>query len=395
MRICMLGYTFYEIDQRVRRYAEALVDRGDQVEFIGLGKEGQPKEGFFNGVRVFRIQTRDYNEKGKLSYLFRLLRFLMKSMFAVTKNHLRNPYDLIHVHSVPDFEVFAAWIPRLTGAKIILDIHDLVPEFYATKFHSPVGSLTYRFLLIAEKISTAFANHVIIANDVWRGRLISRAVKASDCTTILNYPDRIVPRGLSSNGKDQKFIVLYPGTLNHHQGVDIAIEAFALIKDKIPQVELHIYGQGAEFGALSKMISSLGLGERVCLRPFVSREEIVRIMEESSLGIDPKRKGGFADEAFGVKIFEFMSLGVPVVVSDTTANRYYFSDSVVRFCRGGDARDLAGAILELYQDTEARRRLVQNGREFIRAYQWNVKKSDYLKLVDSLVGSSKRIQTQL
>ena len=56
-------------------------------------------------------------------------------MIFITKKHFNDPYDLIHVHSVPDFEVFAVLIPKLLGAKIILDIHDIVPEFYASKFN--------------------------------------------------------------------------------------------------------------------------------------------------------------------------------------------------------------------------------------------------------------------
>ena len=51
-------------------------------------------------------------------------------MAFLTQEQFRDGYDLIHVHSVPDFEVFAAAYPKLTGTKIILDIHDIVPEFY-------------------------------------------------------------------------------------------------------------------------------------------------------------------------------------------------------------------------------------------------------------------------
>jgi hypothetical protein len=40
----MLGYTFYELDSRVRQYARALVERGDEVDFIGLRKENQAAE---------------------------------------------------------------------------------------------------------------------------------------------------------------------------------------------------------------------------------------------------------------------------------------------------------------------------------------------------------------
>ena len=394
MRVCMLGYTFYETDSRVRQYAKALSERGDEVDFIGLGWEGQLAEEVVDGVHIFRIQGRQFDEKGKVSYLFKLLRFLASSSLLLSRKHLRNRYDVIHIHSVPDFLVFAAWLARLTGAKIVLDIHDVVPEFYASKFKAPPGSLSFGSLLLVEKLCTAFADHVIVANDVWREKLISRSLKPSKCTTILNYPMHIVPQGQSRHGARSKFIILYPGSLNHHQGVDIAIEAFALVKNLIPESEFHIYGQGSEFENILRQIQRLGLEKRVFLRPQVSHDDILRIMERADLGVDPKRTDGFANEALGGKIFEFMALGVPTVISDTLTNKHYFNDSVVRFCRGGDAEDLARSILALHGDKEATRRLVQTASDFVRGYEWNVRISIYLELVDSLALSTRKMQTR-
>ena len=394
MRVCMLGYTFYEIDSRVRQYAKALSERGDEVDFVGLGREGQLAEEVVEGVRIFRIQRRQFDEKGKVSYLFKLLRFLASSSMLLSRKHLRNRYDLIHIHSVPDFLVFAAWLARLTGVKIVLDIHDVVPEFYASKFKVPPGSLSYGSLLLVEKLCAAFADHVIVANDVWREKLISRSLKPSKCTTILNYPMHIVPQGHARHEARSKFIILYPGSLNHHQGVDIAIQAFALVKDLIPQSEFHIYGQGSEFENILWQIQQLGLEKRVFLRPQVSHEEILRIIESADLGVDPKRTDGFANEALGGKIFEFMALAVPMVVSDTVTNKHYFNDSVVRFCRGGDAQDLAHSILALHGDKDATRRLVQNASEFVRGYEWDVRIPIYLQLVDSLALSARKMHTR-
>jgi glycosyltransferase involved in cell wall biosynthesis len=387
----MLGYTFYELDSRVRQYARALVERGDEVDFIGLRKESQSADEIVEGVRVFRIQGRAYNEKGRICYLFKLLRFLASSSLLLSRKHLHRRYDLIHVHSVPDFLVFAAWLPRSTGAKVVLDIHDVVPEFYATKFNAPQGSLTFRLLLLMEKLCGAFANHVIIANDVWRDKLISRALKASKCTTILNYPLRVVPHADNRQRTNSKFVILYPGSLNHHQGVDVAVQAFAFVKDSIPESEFHIYGEGAEFANIGRLIRELGLEKNVFLQPSVSHEEILRIMENADLGVDPKRTDGFANEAFGGKIFEFMALGVPVVASSTRTNKHYFTESVVRFCRGGDVQDLARTIIAMHDDRAGSDRLAQNAAVFIRRYQWDAQKSTYLDLVDSLTQSSKNM----
>src|SRR5215472_16075683 len=112
LRICMVSYTFYETDSRVMRYAEALAQRGDEVEVFALRRQGTPHSEVSRGVRVRRIQGRLFNEKSRFSYLWRILLFLARALYQVSLFDLRQKYDLVHVHSVPDFLVFAALVPR-------------------------------------------------------------------------------------------------------------------------------------------------------------------------------------------------------------------------------------------------------------------------------------------
>src|SRR6266576_6780887 len=101
MRVCMVAYSFYESDNRVMRYAETLAARGDEVEVISLRRPAQEKTGRVQGVQVFRIQERTRNEKGKLSYLLRILSFFVRAMLLLSWRQLRRPYQFVHVHSVP------------------------------------------------------------------------------------------------------------------------------------------------------------------------------------------------------------------------------------------------------------------------------------------------------
>src|ERR1700741_5376325 len=99
MRICMLAYSFYETDARIKQYATALVERGDTVDVIALRQPGQPNHSVLNGVNVFRIQTRTINERGPLTYLSRIMRFLLVAAAFIARRHLSQRYQLIHVHS--------------------------------------------------------------------------------------------------------------------------------------------------------------------------------------------------------------------------------------------------------------------------------------------------------
>jgi glycosyltransferase involved in cell wall biosynthesis len=379
----MVAYTRYESDNRVRRYAEALAKRGDRVDVVALRQEGQAASDVINGVRVFRIQRRVVSEKSRFTYLGKLFLFFVRSMVFLTREQFRDRYDLIHVHSVPDFEVFAAAYP-----KIILDIHDIVPEFYASKFKTSHDSLAFRMLVAVERLSTGFSDHVIAANHIWEKRLQDRSVRASKCTTMLNFPDTHDFQRRGRTRTDDKFIILYPGTLNYHQGLDIAIRAFARIKDQVPRAEFHIYGEGEQFAVLQSLVTELRLQDRVFLKAMLPYHQITSIIENSDLGVVPKRGNSFGNEAFSTKILEFMAMGVPVIVPETAIDRYYFNDSVAKFFKADDEQSLADAMLLLITNPEMCRSLAKNADVFVKKYTWDENKDSYLDLVDSLVHSS-------
>jgi glycosyltransferase involved in cell wall biosynthesis len=384
IKACMVAYTLYEMDNRVRRYAEALAKRGAEVDVYTLKKPGEPDAGELNGVRIHRIQTRVHNEKSPFTYLAKLLLFLLRSSAALTKNSMGKRYDVIHVHSVPDFEVFAALIPKLMGSKVILDIHDIVPEFYASKFNTNRDSLVFKALVLLERLSIAFSDHVIIANHLWHKTLLSRSVKPEKCTVVMNYPDISIFQKVQKKRNDGKFVMIYPGSLNWHQGLDVAIKAFAKIAVKYPEAEFHVYGEGGEKKVLLELIRALKLSDRVLFLGTKPMHEIANVMAEADLGVVPKRALSFGDEAFSTKIPEFMAVGVPVIASSTTIDRYYFNDSQILFFRSEDVDDLALKMETLINDSRLRSRLVECGDAYVRDNNWDVKRDEYFDIIRSL-----------
>jgi glycosyltransferase involved in cell wall biosynthesis len=384
IRVAMLSYSFYELDGRVTRYAESLVRCGDHVDVIAIGRPGSEDYVQLNGVHVYRVQHRERNEKGRVAYLGRILKFFFKSSIFLNKMQRKHPYDVIHVHSVPDFEVFAAWRPKLGRTKIILDIHDIVPEFYIAKFGVSHTSFYYKTLILAERLSTAFADHVIISNHLWE-KTLHRSVGPEKCSVILNYPDDdlFFPREKQRN--DGKCVLMYPGTMNWHQGLDVAVKAIAEIKNESPRFEFHIYGIGESKKSLNDLSRDLGLVDRVFFHDMLPKEDIAKVMARVDIGVVPKRNDSFGGEAFSTKILEFMALGIPLIVSKTKIDQFYFNDSVVKFFEPGNEKDLAEKILALINNQEERQRLAANGLKFVEAYKWGNNKHLYLDLVNRLV----------
>jgi glycosyltransferase involved in cell wall biosynthesis len=391
-RICMVVYAFYENDTRVMQYADALVERGDRVDVIALRRsDGLPAYEVLRGVHVHRIQSRTVNEKGVYAYGSRILRFTLAAAWHLRRLHRQHGYDLIHVHNVPDTLVFAAAYPKWKRVPIILDIHDLLPEFFASKFRVEHSSRTFRLLTWMEQLSAAFATHVIVANDLWCERLAARSSRPEKCSVVRNRPDLSIFRG--SVGKRTKpagkFLMTYPGSLNWHQGLDVAIAAFAKVADQMPDAEFHIYGEGAAKSSLIALVKDLRLEDRIVFHDMLPSRDVAEVMAMTDLAIEPKRStSAFGNEALSTKILEFMCLGVPVIASRTAIHQYYYDESIIQYYSNDDAGELATLMLRLKNDPARRNAMAARASRYAELNTWDARKGDYLWRVEILVGAS-------
>jgi glycosyltransferase involved in cell wall biosynthesis len=183
-------------------------------------------------------------------------------------------------------------------------------------------------------------------------------------------------------------IIIFPGGLQWHQGLDIAIRAFAKLRQRLPQVEFHIYGNGNLRDELERLAIDLGVKDGVKFTEEIPLRQVAALMANADLGVVPKRADSFGNEAYSTKIMEFMAVGVPVVISATKIDRYYFDDSVVRFFESGNVYALADAMHEVLTNPALRRRLVAAASAYAATHSWKSRKRDYLALVDALLTGS-------
>jgi glycosyltransferase involved in cell wall biosynthesis len=312
------------------------------------------------------------------------MRFLVLASWWVMRSHRRRRYDFVHMHNLPDFLVFAAWYPKLTGTPVVLDIHDIVPEFFGSKFGASKHAIAIRALKVIERISASFADHVIIANHLWLERYTSRSARPEKCSVFINHVDGRIFESLHRVEDTWEPVVLFPGGLEWHQGLDIAIRAFKELLLKIPEAQFHIYGEGIMKPQLIELAKELDLTGSVRFFEPLAIRKIAHVMAAAGLGVVPKRADSFGNEASSTKIMEFMSLGVPVVVSNTKVERYYLNDSVVRFFESGNVQELAEAMHDVLTNRELRSGMVKRAFEYASRNSWQNRKSEYFALVDAL-----------
>src|SRR3990172_6488560 len=175
--VCMIAYTTYSLDARVRREAETVASLpGKTVTVLSLREQENPRILEKEGVLIKELNLAKYRGKSNISYILSYVRLTFLAFIECTKLLLRKSLDVVHVHNMPNFLVFAGLIPLLSGKPIILDIHDTMVETYAAKFADRPGKLLEWGLRIEEAICCRMACHIVCVNDIQKAALVRRNI---------------------------------------------------------------------------------------------------------------------------------------------------------------------------------------------------------------------------
>jgi glycosyltransferase involved in cell wall biosynthesis len=296
-------------------------------------------------------------------------------------------YDSIQVHNLPDFLVFCTYKQKKRGVPIILDLHDLMPEFFAGRF-SESNSLLARLILWQESKSCNFADHVITVSEHWRQALIKPGVPPIKCSLVMNVADCTIfhpPENLPNKPlQNHGFRLIYHGSMVRRYGIDLIVQAVSQLREEIPGIHLSLVGQGEFLPDIIKIVDELELHSHVSIEPKHLAEELPEIILACDLGVTPYRNDVFTDGLLPTKLMEYAALGLPVVASRTTAIRDHFSGMNVEFFEPGDVADLSRVILSLYKNPDHLAELRKGCREYLERYDWSKISSEYVCLVKNL-----------
>jgi glycosyltransferase involved in cell wall biosynthesis len=388
--VCFLLQNVYDGDARVRRKAEALAAAGYCVDVLALTPSPGKKKYALNGVNVYTVSLG--KKRGSLArYMFEYAVFFFWAFARLLPVMGRRRYAVIDVNTLPDFLIFAALPGRLAGAKLILDMHGITPEFYMSKYQIGEGSWWVRTMKFLERISFSFADRVITINEPIQDLLIGRGLPKDKSTVIANAADetRFASYSKSCAADEAKstagFVMIYHGTLTKLYGLDIAIEAFAIAQEEMPGAELWILGGGPEAGSLKSLAQQRGLDSKVRLIGIVSPSEVPAWLEKSDAGILPIRRDVFLEYASPNKLGEYIIMGKAVVISRLRATQRYFSENALAYFEPNNTADLAKQMIRIYRDRELRNRMAAQARREYAPISWDIMKQRYLTLMDHLV----------
>lgn len=384
----MVAYTNYPADARIRRDAEALVERGDEVDVICASTPALEGRDELNGVRLHPLRLRFSCEElvGHLDYLRQYVLFVVRAAILLARLHRRGRYDVIHVHTMPDFLVFSALVPKLFGCKVILDVHDLMPELYASKFRVPHTHWMIRLVSLVERLSVRFADRAIAVHRPHLDALVRHGNPADKFTIIMNLPDPGIFSPRRSAPQTPPFTLVYHGTVARRNGLDIAVRAVGVARESVPGLRLRVVGDGDYFPELRRLVRELGLEDCVHLEQgSVPVERLLPFIRGATAGVVPILQDPFTRYMLPVKLLEYVAVGVPTIASRSETIESYFATDTVLLCPAGDVRALADQIIKLQSDPALRDALSAAGVRWSAEHSWDRQKQSYFELIDSLV----------
>jgi glycosyltransferase involved in cell wall biosynthesis len=399
--VAVIVFSYYPSDPRVYREAIALAGAGAVVDLFCLRKansngfkEPAGEEINLYGVNITRLSLKK-NRGGKLSYLKQYAFFATAAFLWLSRRALKHHYHLVHVHNMPDFLVFSALPAKLTGTRVVLDLHDPMPEVFLAKDELKPGSGLLKLLHWVEKRSIGFADLVLTPNLAFQELFASRSGPKEKIEIIMNTPLEEVfpftaPAAPLPRDKETPFVLMYHGTLFERHGLHMAINALADLVYDFPGLVFQVYGAETPYWTktVAPLIEQLGLEENVRYFGDSSQEEIAQAIRGCDLGLIPNLKTPFTEINFPVRIFEYLALGKPVIVPSTRGIRDYFGPENMLFFRGGindEEENLASTIQWVFEHPAEVHTLVEKGQEVYRKHPWQAERSRLLRLVSALL----------
>ena len=386
-RHCMVVHSHYPVGEtRVQRQALALVDAGIKVDVVCLKHEDEPRNEILDGVRVTRLPVQRHKNRGMAFQLMEYLAFLLLSGSLLAARLPRRRYHTVQVHNLPDFLVLAAAPVKLAGARVILDLHDLMPELFAGRMERQMSSRIVRAIALQERMSCRFADHVITVTDDWEATLHKRACGSEKTSVVMNLADHRVFGRHARKATDTATVdIVYHGTFTARYGVDVLVNAFADAAGDDPRLRLTLLGDGELRPELVRLVEERGIEDLVTMsNGMLDTEELSHYLSTAHIGVVPNRSNIFTDGILPTKLLEYVAMGIPAIVSRTPGVAEYFDDQMVFFVEPGSAKELQEALVALAGNPARGSAMVDATAAFESTFSWEQQARQYVATVEAL-----------
>jgi glycosyltransferase involved in cell wall biosynthesis len=342
-----LAHTWIPEDPRVRKEALVSAEAGARVAVVVLrgGRDGRAvsRHGRLTVIRLPSVKRRG----PLLSYAMDYLDFIARCTWLLWRSPRFSRVRVVHIHTLPDFLIAAAAPARRRGARTILDLHEVFPEFVLSKFPGAGGRAGVSVARWLERWSRRRASVVFTVNHPIERLLRSRPARANERIVVVhNVADSadFGPQRLTSGVVSGDLQLSYHGTLTPLYGLPLAVRAVAEARAAGTPARLQIFGDGPDRIVLERLIAELGLGGVVTLHGSLPVRELAPKLAAAHAGIVPTRSDAMTRYALSTKLLEYVHLGVPLLLPRLPTYLEYFPEGTAWYFQPDDPHDAAAAI---------------------------------------------------
>lgn len=381
-------------DPRVENEAVELIRNGHDVFLFCLTYGEQDVKENIRGIQVRRYLSNKLEYKlSALAYTFPFYTWLMKE--KITDFIIKNNIQALHIH---DIRIAQAVLNSNRKYKLptVLDLHDNMPE--VMKLYPHLQKFPGKFLISPKrwkKKEEEFINKVdkvITVSQEFVDEVIQRTKINPDKIMLVPntisrsfYENAIIDNTIMERFKDS-FVILYLGDTHLRRGLQTAIEGVKRLRDKIDNIKLVIVGKSTTDPILKSQVRELQVGDLVDFEGWQDVSLFPSYIKASAICISPLHRNPQHDVAFANKLFQYMSFGKPLLVSDAIAQKNLITKIGAGLVhQEKDGKDFSDKIMELYKQSELRKHLGGNGERFVKKeFSWEHTSKELLNLYDNL-----------
>jgi|SRR5690554_469034 len=380
--ILIISLSTFTYDARVKTYAKYLKEKGYDVVIVSSKeKDDEPSE-IRNEFINYRI-IKKYQGGSGLSYILYYLKFLLVCFIKVSGLSFKTKFDLVHYNNAPNFIIFSALIPKIRGAKIVLDNHDIFPHVFSSKFNS---RFLYKLALLEQTVSMKFADKIICADHNQKDYLIEEKIPSEKITVVLNTPNPNFFKRKVEMSPNSKIKMIYHGTISERLGIDNILKAIKLVKPHLNDFQFHLIGTGDFLDKVKQLHKELELGELVnTYEKNIPVEELSHYLQKMDIGIIANRVTTLSDYMLPVKLLEYVYSGIPVIAPYNSILERYFTKDMLCFYTPENVEEMAEKILFLYKNPHARKLYAEKALDFMKQYNYETEMEKYQHVINQLI----------
>jgi glycosyltransferase involved in cell wall biosynthesis len=381
IKVGMLVVSEYESDGRVRRQAEALAERGDDVTVLALRGTDRPEVEMLEGVRVVHLPVSKYRGESSGAYLKLYGSFALQSSARLARSPRR--FDVVQAHSMPEALVFCATLQKVIRRPVLLDVHDLTSELFSSKFEG--RSRVMSAVRFSERASFRFASEVLTVHDSYADML--RGLTRTPVTVVLNCPDdkRFSARTFQGWVPGGDVVFGYHGLIAPRHGLVQVVEALAKVRVDVPGAQFRVWGSGDGLGALRERVDALDLADAVQLPTrMLPYDEMTQELSRVHIGILASQLDPWTRHVLPNKLMEYAVMGIPVITFRNPVIERYFPDDAVTYVDPASPENLRAAMLSLIRDPARAKAQAERAQQVMVGRTWRDQRRNYLEVIDRM-----------